>query len=136
MLKIAFIACSKTKESFSCEVRQLYQGALFKKALEYCSRHYDEVYVLSAKHGLLELSDIIAPYEETLNTKTREERMEWTEKVKEQLRDKSINGRLTFFTGENYHEFFVGEKPLQGISMGSQLKWFNEKLKEKGFFDD
>ena len=38
-------------------------------------------FVLSAKHGLVEPTKVIAPYEETLNTKSRHERNEWTKLV-------------------------------------------------------
>lgn len=48
--KIAFISCSKTKNRGPCKTEFLYQGPLFKKALEYCRIHFRHIYILSAKY--------------------------------------------------------------------------------------
>ena len=138
MLSIAFIACSKTKHSAPCTAEQMYQGALFKKALKYCRLHFDQVYILSAKYGLLSTSQIIEPYEMTLNSMSKSERATWGRKVEAQLQVAGlINPQvLWFFTGKLYHEFFIGNKPLTGLSLGHQLKWFTDRLqkeKSEGF---
>ena len=68
MKRIAFIGCSKKKKSSPCIAEKLYQGELFKKSLKYCLQEkFDEIFILSAKYGILSLSDIISPYEKTLN---------------------------------------------------------------------
>jgi cytoplasmic iron level regulating protein YaaA (DUF328/UPF0246 family) len=131
MPRIAFISCSKTKLGYPAPACKLYQGTLFKKSLKYCTDNFDVVYILSAKYGLLELNQIIEPYEETLNNKTKIERKIWSEKVKKQIQEKQIHGVFWFFTGEKYHEFFTGEKPLSGLSLGRCLSWFNHQ--KKGF---
>lgn len=136
MKNIAFIACSKTKLGYPAPAHQLYQGALFKKSLKYCLKNFDEVYILSAKHGLVELTDMLDPYEETLYTKSESERREWSDKVKKQIHKKNIQGRFFFFTGFKYHEFFDGEKPLLGLSIGICLQWFSSKSKKGGFINE
>ncbi len=135
MPRIAFIACSKTKCRTPCTAEQMYQGVLFKKALAYCKPRFDHVYILSAKYGLLNLTDFISPYEETLNTASIDLQQAWARKVDAQLKERKITGEFWFFTGERYHKFFDGKKPLQGLSLGYQLKWFTNQLqiKQKGF---
>lgn len=135
MIKIAFIACSKTKKGYPTEARKLYQGALFKKALAYTEQHFDQVYILSALYGVVELTQVIKPYERTLDTMPAQERKEWAVKVKTQLKEKGLlKNELWFFTGRKYHEHFEGNKPLEGLScgrFGRQLQWFNQKLKQQ-----
>jgi len=133
MKRIAFIGCSKRKKISPCQAKDLYQGELFKKSLRYCQQEkFDKIYILSAKYGLVSLSDIIQPYEKTLNTFTEDEKKNWSNKVKQQILEKNISGEFWFFCGSNYHKYFEGEKPLFGLSLGYQLNWFNRKLK-KGF---
>lgn len=48
--------------------KDMYVSDLFKKSLEYARRlNPAKIYILSAKYGLLELDDMIEPYEITLN---------------------------------------------------------------------
>lgn len=111
----------------------MYQGSLFKKSLAYTRAEFDRVYILSAKYGLLELDQVIQPYEKTLNNMSVKARQEWSDMVKSQMRLEEIHKSHEhwFFTGEKYHEFFEGIKPLQGLSLGRQLQWFNAKLNQK-----
>lgn len=131
--QIAFIACSKRKRRVPGKAREVYQGSLFKKALAYCEARFDKTFILSAKYGLIEPDDFISPYEQTLNRMSQADRKAWVIKVKEQLLEKQIVGFFWFFTGERYSEFFMGEKPLRGLSLGRQLQWFNLQSQEKGF---
>ena len=133
MPRTAFIACSKTKRNAPCTAKQMYQGALFKKALTYCERHFEQVYILSAKYGLVSLTQIISPYEQTLNAMSKLEREAWGRKVAAQLQQAGLfdSNELWFFTGARYHEFFDGHKPLAGLSLGYQLKWFADRLTQK-----
>lgn len=131
--QIAFIACSKSKKRIPDKARKFYQGSLFKKALCFCEARFDRIYILSAKYGLVGLDDVLSPYDLTLNRMTRPERLEWAEKVKRQIKEKGLIGSFWFFAGERYSEFFEGKKPLQGLSLGRQLRWFNERLRVKGF---
>ena len=136
MKRIAFIGCSKRKKSSPCIAEKLYQGELFKKSLQYCQQEkFDEIYILSAKYGVLSLDEMVSPYEKTLNTFSKSERIEWSDMVKAQLIERKIVGEYYFFCGNNYHEYFVGNKPLLKLSLGFQLQWFSSRLnnKPKGF---
>ena len=126
---IAFIACSKSKAKNPKPAQFLYQGSLFRKSLVYTKSRFKKVYILSALYGVVDLNEIIIPYEKTLNNMPINERKKWAYKVHKQLKEKGINKeKMWFFTGKKYHEFFTGEKPLQGLSLGYQLQWFNKQM--------
>ena len=62
MKKIALLGCTKRKLPQKAKVKNLYQGSLFKLSLAYGEKlGYEEILVLSAKHGLLELDTEIEP---------------------------------------------------------------------------
>ena len=109
----------------------MYVGELFKKSLAYAKKQSpDAIYILSAKYGLLELNQEIEPYEMTLNTMSKSERMKWAEKVLRQLAGCTDlqESRFIFLTGERYREYLVQQlqnvsTPLKGLSIGKQLSW-------------
>jgi len=126
---IAFIGCSKSKASDPCMAWQMYQGSLFQKTLAYCLSHHDQVFILSAKYGLISTSQIIEPYDENLYKMSRIERIEWTQKIKEQIVEQGLTGEFWFYVSDKYCEFFEGHKPLLGMRLGPRLRWLNERLK-------
>src|SRR5215831_6459040 len=107
---IAFIGCSKSKASDPCMAWQMYQGSLFQKTLAYCLSHHDQVFILSAKYGLISTSQIIEPYDENLYKMSRIERIEWTQKIKEQIVEQGLTGEFWFYVSDKYCEFFEGHK--------------------------
>lgn len=55
---IILIACGSRKATGPSPARNLYLGALFRKSLLYAeSVHPDLILILSARHGILELSE-------------------------------------------------------------------------------
>ena len=65
-MQVAFIGCTKRKKGYPCPAYEMYSmSALFRKAYAYCNDHYDRVYILSAKYGLVEPKAIIEPYDIT-----------------------------------------------------------------------
>ena len=131
-MKIALISCTKKKKSFLCEAEKLYsESFLFQYALKYCKKHYDKVYMLSAKYGLVGLHQKIKPYDLTLKSMKKEERRSWAEKVTSVLK-KRINKEdvLYFHAGRYYREFlilFLNNQikiPLKHLKFGEQLKFY------------
>lgn len=137
-MRIALIGCSKTKNDKICKTADMYKGELFKKALLLCQKlRYDEIYVLSAKHGLLQLTDAIEPYEETLNKAGKEKMKIWADKVIKQLNARIMpDDELIFYCGRNYYKYLEKEIhnkkyfPLKGLGMGRQLQYLKEALKQ------
>ena len=63
-------------------------SVLFRKAYNYAKTNYDQVAILSAKHGLLLPNEEIDPYELTLKTMGRKGKKRWAERVYGQLKEK------------------------------------------------
>ena len=60
----------KSKKNIKCQAQELYsRSALFCKAVKYITTKcdYDGWFILSAKYGLLNKTDMVSPYEMTLN---------------------------------------------------------------------
>ncbi len=130
---LALISCAKKKADRRCSARELYSASpFFRKALSVAEAVSDTVYVLSAKHGLVELSDHLSPYEKTLVGASRKIQKEWSAKVYEALRRTKPYreaGTILWFAGMDYRRY-LSEKileddkrsviPLKGLSQGPQ----------------
>lgn len=136
MQHIVLIACCKRKQDHRCPASQLYQGDLFKKSLAYAQTlGPDAVYILSAKHGLVSLDDLLVPYEQTLNRMPVKERRDWAQRVLDQLRkvcdlDKD---RFTILASSRYREGLIPamlnvKVPMVGLGIGKQLGWLKKRL--------
>ena len=141
MNNVAIIGCTKDKKSYKCEAIELYQkSTLFQKELKYSKKiiKADDIYILSAKHHLIHSSDIIEPYDITLNGKPKSERVEWANVSWKQMSDKfdPNNDKLFLLCGKNYYEFiepeliknnYLYEIPLKGKGgLGMQLQWLDQ----------
>ena len=133
---IIFLSCVKSKNNCKCKAKDMYISTLFKYAYNYAlSLKPENIFILSAKYGVLELNDIIEPYEKTLNTMTNSEKTEWANKVIDQLKAKNINftDKVVFLCGHNYREYLLpyfpnNETPLSGVSFGNQLSFYKNKI--------
>ncbi len=75
MATIALISCTKSKRDYPCRAREMY-GAKSPWSARACSLAQlvaDQIYFLSARHGLLPEDQVIEPYSEALGDKSREE---------------------------------------------------------------
>lgn len=131
-LKYGLIACCKKKLAHPAPAGELYQSDLFKKAYQYCQRHYDGWSVLSALYGLVSCDTVIAPYDVTLNTFSSKQVDEWAVMVANQLKPYTQEG-VTFYVhaGRKYQsicrhlpEYVI---PLQGMGIGEQLAWYKSQ---------
>lgn len=62
---IAIVGCGSAKTSEPAPVRHLYTSQLFQKSLRWAEANADHVVVASALHNLLELDQVVKPYEFT-----------------------------------------------------------------------
>jgi hypothetical protein len=88
MRTIYLVACAATKSAVECPAENLYKSALFRKSRAYVVgllEEGDARFVLSARHGLVQPDDAIAPYNQTLNAMKKPERQEWSRKVLQNL---------------------------------------------------
>ena len=132
-MRIALIACTKSKRPYPAPVRDLYISPLFKSTVRYAEAHADKWYVLSAKYGLLSSDKVVAPYEKTLNGASRAECRAWAERVQGQLLEVLPEGAdVMVLAGLQYRRDLIpfleahGHRitiPLQGKGLGQQLQF-------------
>lgn len=135
MKNIVLISCVSKKLDKKSTAENLYISSLFKKNLTYAkSLNPSEIYILSAEHGLLKLTDEIEPYDKTLNNMRSNEIKEWSKKVIYEL--KSVTDlekdEFTFLAGEKYRKFLIPELsnvkiPMKGLKIGKQLQWLTKQ---------
>lgn len=141
MANIGLISCVSKKLSKLTEAKNLYVSPLFAKSRIFVEQHCDSWFILSAKYGLIEPTDVIAPYEETLNTKSRHEKDEWARRVWVNLRQHlNPDDHVTILAGENYRKNLVPlilnhgshvDVPMQGLGIGRQLQWLSNQPTQK-----
>lgn len=137
MIDYVFISCVKTKRSSRCRAKDMYISPLFKKAYQYALQFVgeDRIYILSAKYGLTHSSQMIEPYEKTLNAERDSERKVWAYNVIQQMKARNIplDAQIMLLGGANYTKYLSkvlknSTCPLKGLSMGRTLQWYNKHL--------
>lgn len=117
----------------------MYISPLFKKQLAFAKTlNPSNIYILSAKYGVVELEQYISPYDLTLNDMSDKERKKWAYHCYLQLKKKGIdfNERAVFLCGKNYHKYLSqvfknSEAPLSNLPFGKRLQFLNQYTKER-----
>jgi len=130
---IYVVACGKEKINHSTRARQMYTGGYFKACLNYALSQNDDsvdsVYILSAKYGLVELDDVIQPY----NLIMGESGCVDKEFVRRQVIEKGLEDeRVIVLGGKKYVNFCKKvwnnvSCPLNG-GMLKQIGWLNNQV--------
>ena len=138
MKTIVLISCSKKKAETKQPAELLYQKSpLFSKSLRYAKEvvRADEIFILSALHGLVELDQELAPYNVTLQRAKKSVKQEWAAPVLEAIKEKVDieKDKFILLAGKDYIEFLEPhfkncEVPMRGLQQGDRLKWLNKKL--------
>lgn len=137
-MKIGLISCSKAKKDYFCEVEEMYsESNSFRLSLEYAKKICDEVFILSARHGLLDLEDRIHPYDESLVDKPVAERRKWSQEVISRLKSRTDLERDEFIilAGQKYYEYLLEhlkkyKLPLEGLTMFKRVPKLKELIEE------
>lgn len=130
MRRIVLIACAAQKRSQPSKARDLCTSPLFRKNLLYAERlSPDEIYILSAKYGLLGLEDEVQPYDLTLNAMPAADVKFWAAQVLQQLARRADlqQDQFVFLAGAKYRRYLVPhlahvEVPFEGLTIGKQLR--------------
>lgn len=133
-MKVGLISCCSKKLDHESKAKDLYQSSLFKYGMKYLKeKECDVIYILSAKHGVLSLDEIVKPYNLTLNDQNIQYRKIWSENVLEDLNKKQDlnNDYFIILAGRNYREYILGKFsnyaiPMEGLTIGKQLKFLKE----------
>jgi hypothetical protein len=127
--KIVLISCVKSKLNAPAKAKDLYTSDLFRSALQYAYfLKADKIFILSAKYGLVDLEQVIAPYEMTLKTMGEPQKRAWANTVINSLRQKTNlqSDLFIILAGEDYRKYLIPslkhyEVPLEGLAFGQQL---------------
>ncbi|RJG05847.1 hypothetical protein D3870_07300 [Noviherbaspirillum cavernae] len=136
---VALVSCVKTKQERAAAAQDLYRSTLFTGMRRYAEQYADAWFILSAEYGVLRPSQVIAPYERTLNTMRKPDRLAWASRVQQQLLQVLPTGvTVVFLAGDRYREHlvpflkyhgFVTRVPMEGLPFGRQLSWLNEQTR-------
>lgn len=138
MKKVVLISCVKEKLRTAAKAKDLYISDLFKKSYRYAQiLKPDDIFILSAKYGLLDPEQIIGPYNETLNTKSSAEIKEWSKKVIAALEEKINLGKseIIILAGSRYYKYLLPyirnyKLPLGTLPFGSRLSFLKKQIEE------
>ncbi len=134
MRRIALIGCGKAKQLGTHKTRDLYTGALFTGALAFAEATCDSALVLSAKHHVLELEQMVDYYDQRVAKGVREQKV-WAREVRRKLETIFAGTepiRFVFLAGADYvgpvvtslglraHQY---EDPMHGLKLGERLAW-------------
>jgi cytoplasmic iron level regulating protein YaaA (DUF328/UPF0246 family) len=137
MKMVVLISCVSKKLDCLANAKDLYVSQLFKYNMKYAEQLMpNKIFILSAKHGLLNLDDEIEPYDVTLNMMPSKEIKQWSEQVLESLR-KEIDierDEVVFLAGEKYRKYLLPKIknysiPLEGLPIGKQLQFLKGAIK-------
>jgi cytoplasmic iron level regulating protein YaaA (DUF328/UPF0246 family) len=131
MKKVVLISCVSQKLGRPAKARDLYTSTLFRSCLAFAeSMNPDQIFILSAKYGLVEAEKVIEPYEETLNTKGVVDIKIWADRVFDRLQVTMniSDDEFIFLAGERYRRYLVPrlrhtKVPLEGLTIGRQLQF-------------
>lgn len=133
---IVLISCVSKKRSYKARAEDLYISPLFRLNLRYAkTKKPDDIFILSAKYGLLKLDEEIEPYNVTLNQMNVSERKSWAIKVVNQLKNHCNlqYDHFVFLAGEKYRQYLVQhlasyEMPLARLPIGKQLQYLKGQV--------
>lgn len=133
-MRVMLIACSKAKRPHEAMAADLYQGDLFKKARALAEKRGARWFVLSAKHGVVEPSRVLHPYDDTLAHSRRDQLARWNALVLEQLTAaRLLAAPLEILAGRCYRGWSACldvTVPMRGLGIGEQKAWLAAQLRE------
>lgn len=136
MAIIALISCTSSKKDYVCQAKELYsESVTFRLEYELANMLAEEIYILSAKHGLLAKDTVVAPYDYTLIHKSKDIKTQWSNKVLDQMR-KTFSleeDEFIIFAGKDYYEYLLPliKKywlPLKGKRQGERQPMLRQLL--------
>lgn len=115
-MRVGVLGCGKAKLSTPAPVRELYCSVHFKAALAWLEARCSRVYVASALHGLLDLDQIVEPYDLRLTSETKMARRRWGLSVARDLCARiDLSDTVVFVMGRSYWEAIATGLAARGV---------------------
>jgi hypothetical protein len=138
---IGLVAASRQQRGSVCRARDQYDLSLvFRRARDYCERTYGALYILSPTHGVVAGERVVGPDAAPFALLDADERARWAATAADQLR--ALCERTaeppTFYLYASQRvaaallraaPFADIERPLSGLSLGQQLRWYDQRLR-------
>lgn len=131
------VGCGKAKLAVSAPARELYTGSLFRAARRYAEAKGGPWAILSAEHGLVLPTEVLAPYDRKLELKGAVLR-DWALRAASRCADVLIelggSHQVEVLAGHPYAWPFRNEllwmgfestEPLEGLGLGLRLQWLS-----------
>lgn len=135
---IALVGCSGSKLDHPAPARQLYTSQLFRSTIALAERSHDVVYIISAKHELVLLDQVIEPYNRVKTDLAKEWRVIWGLRVWSTVlaRHQKVDRQIFIYAGKDYAQpiiragFHQGsfQEPLAKMQIGQRLQWLRGQL--------
>ncbi len=138
---IALVVAPRQQRGAVCRASDQFDvSPFFRRAREYCERHYDEWYILGAEHGVMLPRQVIGREERPLRDLAAEERAAWASLVAKDLRAQCARfaepPNVVLFGSQRFAEALqralpeieIGQ-PLGGMELYRRLRWFDEQLR-------
>jgi len=132
---VYLISCSAEKKDYKCAASELYDSALFKKSLDYTRKQTEDKFIkiISAQYGLVDLDQLIEPYDKTLKDMSADQRKEWAELVYDAILE-NFNvdkDRFIFLAGNAYTEYLLpkfkyNKDLLEGKRIGERMEYLDK----------
>ena len=123
MNTVVLISCTKSKRKVkSCAARLMYDTSdLFRKSLAYAEVISEDIFVISAKYGLVPLNQVIEYYDETLKGKRKAEKDAWGKKVATQISEvfDVKNTEFVILSGRDYYAPLQSYLPHIKLPLGN-----------------
>ena len=120
MKTIYLISCCKEKLPSAAKAKDLYQSEGFKRRLAFAKyQKADEILILSAKHHIVELDQILEPYDVCLSNETVGEQKKWAEICIASLKSKFDLTKDKFFilAAEDYYKYLIGQNRIENYEL-------------------
>ena len=134
-LDVGLVACSRTKADRPVPARELYVSPLFRAAREYAENRYGpgQWLILSARYGLVDPDQVLAPNDLSLCQLTARQREAWGDHIAVELTDRFPAGTVLWFhAGALYRDAIAPvvahqvRFPLASLGIGQQLAWYRQ----------
>ena len=116
MKTIYLISCCKEKLPTAAKAKDLYQSEGFKHRLSYALfQKADEILILSAKYHIVELDQVLEPYDVCLSNETVGEQKKWAEICIAALKSKYdlTKDKFVILASEDYYKNLIGQNRIE-----------------------
>lgn len=136
MHDIVLVGCGGSKLPYEAPAQDLYTSTLFRKSRAWAERNGERWFIVSAKHGLLLPTDVVAPYDIQLGKRKGPAIWPWAEDIVTTLVDYHPE-RVAILAGAVYVEplrfqlskhGIATDDPLHGLGIGDRLGWLTREV--------